>query len=210
MIGDIIIISTIIVLAFIGKQIGLARCLVNIIAFMLSTVLAVSWYKPLGTFLIQNTMIDENIKSSIKSTVQVRDIQFNYDNKLPDILEDYINQATKSINATKEAINNTISENITVHIVYGIAYLIIFLTSQIAIVILKLLSKFMESLPVIDKFNKWGGALLGIALGTVVVYTTVSIISVLAPMMQKTKIIEEVNKSLIGSYIYNNNILGNM
>lgn len=210
MVIDIIIVIVIIGLAFIGRQRGLVRCLVNIISFVLSTVLAVSWYKPVGTFLIQHTLIDENIKTSIKNTVQVQDIQLSYDNKLPAILEDYISQATKSINDTKDAINETISSNITIHIVYGIAYLVIFLITQIIIFILKILSRFMEYLPVLDKFNEWGGTILGLFEGVVVVYTTLAIISVLAPMMQNTKIIGQINKSYVGKYIYNNNILGNM
>lgn len=207
MIVDILIVVAVIVMTLIGKKRGLVRSLVSMAGFLISIILAATLCKPIGDFLIKNTDWDENIKTVISSTIKIDDVKLDSNNKYPEVINKYISGAVDGVNETKDNIKDNITTGITTQVMYGIAYIFIFILTKGIVIVLRIISKIVEKLPLIDKMNELGGALLGFAKGVIVVYVVLTLVSVLSPLMQDTMIIDQVNNSYIGSFLYNNNIV---
>ena len=207
MIVDILIIIVIIAMVLIGKKRGLVRSLVSMAGFLISIILAATLCRPIGDFLIKNTDWDENIKTVISSTIKIDDVKLDSNNKYPEVLNKYISGAVDGVNETKDNIKENITTGITTQVMYGIAYIVIFVLTKVIVIILRIVSKIVEKLPLVDKMNELGGAILGFVKGVIVVYVVLTLISVLSPVMKDTIIVDQVNESYIGSFLYNNNIV---
>ena len=57
----------------IGKKRGLTVCLVNIFSLIIAFIIAFMLYKPVANLIIQNTDIDDNLKTIIKSNIPISD-----------------------------------------------------------------------------------------------------------------------------------------
>ena len=60
---------------------------------------------------------------------------------------------------------------------------------------------------IIKLFNKSGGLVFGIFKGFVIVYAILAILSVLSPIISQLGIISSIQDSILGSSMYNNNVL---
>ena len=64
----------------------------------------------------------------------------------------------------------------------------------------------IAKLPVIKQFDKLGGVIYGILEGIIIIYLTLAIISFIAPIIGEN-IITAIDESMVGSMLYNNNLL---
>ena len=60
---DIIILAVLFLCVFAGYKKGLAKCLINVLAFIIAVIVAAMLFKPASLIVRNNTEIDENIKS---------------------------------------------------------------------------------------------------------------------------------------------------
>ncbi|MBR2708655.1 MAG: CvpA family protein [Clostridia bacterium] len=208
MIIDVLIVILLIVMVLLGKKRGLMKSLVSIVGFFISILLAISLCKPVGDFIVANTDWDDSIKSVVSNSIKIDDVKLDVSEQYPDIISKYVSGAVDGINDTKENIKEEVSIKITDCVIYAISYVIVFILTKITVTVLRFLSKIVEKLPIINKMNDLGGALLGLAQGIIAVYIILTVISVLSPMMPDSMIIDQVNNSYIGKFVYNNNIVG--
>lgn len=65
LIVDLIIVSIIALCVIIGYRRGLAGCIIKIVSFFLALIVAAILFKPVANMVVNNTQMDENLKTSI-------------------------------------------------------------------------------------------------------------------------------------------------
>lgn len=211
---DLIIVAILAICIFFGYKNGLTKSIIKIISFFVAIAIAAIFFKPLGNYVIEKTEIDDNIKQSIINLVE-KDVEENGEVKeesnLPQAMVDYINESVK--NAAQEAktnIVNTAAINISTTAIYVGSAIVLFIVARIILMIISALSNILTDLPVIKQFDKTGGIIYGLLKALLIIYVILSIISLISPAIEQTGIIKAINKSFIGSFLYNNNILLNI
>ena len=211
---DLIIVGILAISIFFGYRKGLTKCVIKILSFIIAVVVAAVLFKPVSNFIIQNTEIDDNIKEAVVNLVAddvKEDGKVKEDSNLPDAMVNYINESVE--NAVEQAKENAVTvaaegiANVTINV--GVAILL-FVVVRIALLFVSVLSSIITELPIIKQFDKAGGILYGVVEAFVIIFVILAIISLISPMIEQTGIIVAINKSFIGSILYNNNILLNI
>lgn len=211
---DLIIVGILGISIFFGYQKGLTKCVIKILSFIIALVVAAILFKPVSNFVIQNTEIDDKIKESVVSLVAddvEEDGKVKEDSNLPDAMVNYINETVENaVDAAKDNVITVAAEGIaTVTINVGVAILL-FIIVRIALIFVSALSKIITDLPIIKQFDKAGGIIYGAAKALIIIFVVFALISLISPMIEQTGIIVAINKSFVGSILYNNNILLNI
>ena len=211
MIVDIIIIAILVIAVLIGKKRGLTVCLVNIFSLIIAFIIAFMLYKPVANLIIQNTDIDDNLKTIIKSNIPISDTNLSVEasSNLPNKMQEYINNTTTSINQTKDEAIEKVANDITEQVINVISFLGIFVIVRAALLLVKLVSKILKKLPILKQVNDLGGAICGFIEGAILVYTIFAVISIAAPTLKDTTIIKQINDSALGKQMYTNNLITN-
>lgn len=210
---DIIILAIVLLSIFIGYKRGLIKCAINVLSFFIAIIVVILLTTPISNLIINNTKIDDNIRETIS-----KNITFNNDDgelKLdennsnsPTVVIEYINNMmTNAASDTTKSVADALAENITIMIInIGVA-VVLFIGTKFALMFVKVVADIIGKIPLIKQFNNAGGAIYGVASGIVRVYLILAVISILAPLFTDSSIIQAVNDSMIGSGMYNNNIL---
>lgn len=208
---DLIIVGLLALLVFLGYKKGLAKCAIKLLSTVIALVLALILFKPVSNWVINNTEIDDNIKSSITQIIQKdveEDGEVKDDTNLPETMVEHINEQIKTnVNNTKEAVVDTASTEVSLIAVKVLVGFGIFIAVKIVLLIVLAIFSVITELPVIKQIDKAGGIVYGILETAVIVFVVFGIISAISPMIESTGLIEMINKSIIGSVLYNNNIL---
>lgn len=216
---DIIIVGIMIACIFLGYKKGLIRVAVNILGFFIALLIALILYTPISNFIINNTSIQPTLKDAISGpvTAYVIGTEDNEEEKQevednsPKVMTDYINgfveeQKQKAEQTEKDIINN-VSETVANNLIKIAVGILVFIVAKIALLFVKALAKLISNLPIIGSFNKLGGAIYGVLQGLLIIYILFAILSVFAPTMEDSGILEAVNSSIIGKIMYNDNII---
>lgn len=208
---DLIIVLLLALFVFLGYKRGLAKCVIRIVSTVVAIVLALILFNPVSNWVIKNTEFDDNIKSSITQAIQkdvAEDGQVKEDSNLPDTMVERINEQIKTnVNNTKEAAVDTVSTEISVLAVKICVGFGIFIAVKIILLIVMAIFSIITEIPVIKQIDKLGGVIYGILETAVIVFVVFGIISAISPMIENTGLISMINKSVLGSVLYNNNIL---
>lgn len=194
MLLDLIIVLIIVLSTFIGYKRGLVKTAIDILSFFIALVISIALYKTLGNMVINNTEIDEKIEATIISKITVEDLKEKYEilpNGLVEAGENTINDMAKSS-----------AENI----IYIGAFIILFIVLKIGLMFVKVLADLITKLPIIKQFDKTGGIIYGLIKGILIVTVIFAVISLTSPMINE-KYINTINNSVIGSLLYNHNLL---
>ena len=125
--------------------------------------------------------------------------------------EDYSDFDCSSIvraNSEDEAIEK-VANDITEQVINVISFLGIFVIVRAALLLVKLVSKIINKLPILKQVNDLGGAICGFIEGAILVYTIFAVISIAAPTLKDTTIIKQINDSALGKQMYTNNLITN-
>lgn len=216
---DIIILAIMIICIFLGYKKGLIGVAVNILGFFIALIIAFILYTPISNFIINNTPIQPTLKEAISGTVTPYVINVNEneednkeeENNSPKVMTDYINgfieNEKQKVEQTEKDIIDNVSETVANNLIKVAVGILVFIVAKIALIFVKIFAKFISNLPIIGQFNKLGGAIYGVLQGLLVVYILFAILSVFAPTMENSGILEAVNSSMIGKMMYNNNII---
>lgn len=198
-----------------GHKRGLIGVAFKILSFLAALVIAFVLYKPVAGFIIDNTTFDEQIENAIidsakkEENLQEGESTVNQEESTTSkVITDYINEQVENISQqAKEDIANSVARDIAVNVINGISLISLFIVAKIVLLFAKALSDLIAKLPLIKQFNKIGGTLYGILEGLLIIYLVLSIISFIAPMIETSGIPQAINQSIVGSYLYNNNLL---
>lgn len=203
---DLVIVGIIALCVIIGYAKGLTGALIKIISFVLSLVIAFILYTPISNYIINNTQIDDMIETTIKSSI-IKNDEEQAKEQMPTVITDYINQKVEEAsNAVKENVVNSTAQEVSHTIVRAGTWIILFVIARIALIVLKYITAIIARLPVIKQFDKLGGIIYGLLEGLVITYFALALISFITPMT-KGNLSDSINKSYIGSSMYNNNLL---
>lgn len=200
---DLIIIAIILLFTFIGYKRGLVKIAFSLCTFIVALIVTLILYKPISSFVINNTEFDENIENAIIENILPNGISANdeIDLKLEDNLYDsLLKEGTNTIQGVAETFSTKIIEMIV--------FLILFTVAKIALRFVTFFADLVAKLPILNQFNHLGGIIFGFLQGTLIVLVILAFISLFAPMLDES-IINNINDSMIASRIYANNILLN-
>ena len=201
---DIVIIGIILLCLIIGYVRGLTGSLIKILSFVLSIIIAFILFVPISNFIINNTQIDESLEQSIRERLIDNSQE---DEKMPEAITDYIGQKVEqATDGAKEAIINSTARDVSITIVKSGTWIMLFIIARILLIFLKFITGLIARLPVIKQFDKLGGIIYGIIEGLVIVYVLLAIISFASPVVDGN-LIKEIEKSNVGSVMYNDNLL---
>ena len=208
---DLVIVAIIALCVLVGYHKGLTGSLLKIVSFVLALMIAFILFKPVSNFIIDKTDWDENLEQAIRESILKDDGKTDDETqkeKMPEVITDYINNAVeKAGNEAKTAIVDSTARDVSVMIINIAVAIALFIVSKIILLLVKGLANLLTKLPVIKQFDKLGGIIFGILQSLVIIYIVLAIISFASPMMSETGIIEGLQKSYIGSNMYNNNLL---
>lgn len=207
---DVIILAILAISIFIGYKRGLIKCAVNVLSFFIAIIVVILLTGPVSNLIINNTKLDDNIKSAVLEKFNFKDIdedtiELNKENSaMPEVVREYINGV---ISTSTGDIAEVVAENVAIMIInIGVA-IILFIGTKLVLVFVKVLADIVGKIPLIKQFNNTGGIIYGIASGIVKVYLVLAIISMIVPLLTNTSLIEAINSSVIGGMMYNNNLL---
>ena len=189
---DIVIVAIIALCLFLGYRRGLTGSLLKILSFVLAIVIAFILFKPVSNLVINHTNWDDSLKTSIEQFITEKTSTPEEKSSLPQVIV--------------VAIENT-AQSVTNLIVNAGVWIAVFIIARILLIFIKFITALIAKLPVIKQFDKLGGILYGILEAFVILYVLLAIISFIAPMINNAEFIDALNKSFIGSMLYNNNIL---
>lgn len=210
---DIVIIVIIALSILLGYKKGLIAALFKLISFFIAIIIAMVFYKPLSNHIINNTQIATDIKTAISQNLDVSALVQGDDAQIEEsgVPQTMIDNITKNIQETAiaagENVTEVLSENITITIINIGSALMLFIGTNILLMLLKFVIGLITKLPVIKQFDKLGGTLYGIIRGIFFVYLILAIISLVSPIIQSKELFSMINNSLIGSFMYNENII---
>ena len=206
---DLIIVAVMLLFIFLGYKKGLTGSLIKLLSFVIAIVLAVILYKPVGNVVIENTTIDDNIRTSLNETFGVKENKQEEKNE-ENVPSSIMNNINKEIeNATDEVKTNVIDET-TKTVVYVGSAIVIFLAVKVVLLIVSLFTSQITKLPIIRQVDKIGGLAYGAIEGIVIVYAILAVISLTSVIWANNAVVMAIGKSTLGEMLYNNNIILNL
>ncbi len=202
---DLVILAIMILCIIIGYVRGLTGSLIKILSFVLSIVIAFILFIPISNLIIDKTQIDENLEQTIRETIIGN--EQNKEEKMPQAITDYIGQKVENVaDDAKEAIADSTARDVSVTIVKAGTWIVLFIIARILLIFLRFITALIAKLPVIKQCDKLGGIIYGIIEGLIIIYVLLAIISFVSPMLSGN-LANVIDKSYIGSIMYNNNLL---
>ena len=216
MILDIIVIILVAISGFIGIKKGLVNVIVKIAGFILAAILACTCYQRLATYLYDNYAFGQKINDSVKEFISI-------DAEVEHSEEEYINltnilnkfKLQNRIDLKEEekqldegiALTDVVAKKITNYIMNIIAFLGIFIAVILIASIVGLILSAVCLIPGLKEVNRIGGFAVEIILAILKLWVVLGIVSLLSPMEFMSWIIEQIEKSIIVEFLYNNNLL---
>ena len=204
---DLIIVGILVLCIFLGYKRGLTGSLLKIVTFLLALIIAFILFKPVSNFIINNTKLDENLESSIKSMfleVEENDTSSN----MPTAMTDYINKVIEdAADDAKTAVVETAARDVAISIINLGVVIVVYIIARIILIFVKGIASLITKLPVIKQFDKLGGIIFGLLKALVIIYVILAIISFVSTVITDSGVIDAINQPFIGKGMYNNNIL---
>ena len=165
-------------------------------------------YRPVANIIINNTEIDDKIKSAIiNNTTEEKQSEESSSNTG---MQKYIEDAIKNTaDEAKSQVIETIANTVSIRVVEILTSIILFIVIRAVLIVLKVFTQAIANLPLIKQFNELGGVVYGIAKGLIIVYIILTIMYFVVSINGKGNIAEAINNSYITKILYNNNIIVN-
>lgn len=187
---DIVIVLFILASIYLGYKKGLISLGIQLLAFILSLIITLILYKPIGSMIINTTQLDEKLQEIIKVNAENL-ISEDSDNKITNGL----------IESAKSGMLPEASRSLAINIIYGITMLVLFIVSRICFIFIKSLSDIIDKLPIINQFNKLGGVLYGLLRGLLITYAIVMIMNLMVAFNPKGSLNEIINETYLTKII---------
>ena len=218
---DIVIVVIIGLCMLIGYKKGFAKCLLKLVTSIIALFIAVVLYRPFVDFVVQNTIIDENIQLSIEkvmnNSIEERTDKndssdvVKSDSGIPKPIAEYINNNFRnSAKQKQEEAVISVARSATILIVDIACFIAIYVIVKILLKILTILIDVVSKLPVIKQFNEIGGLLYGLIEGVFIILVVMTVISILTPLTGAYEVANIILESHIGAFFFNNNIFLNI
>lgn len=203
-----------------GYKMGLAKVVFNILSTIVAIILVFILYRPVSNYVFNNTQMAQSLKSTlaenlggllIQETNENTMTQKEETNSMNDILNVFIGEdVNQMVQNTTEDIVANVSGEIAYKIVSAVVFLGLFAIIRILLYILKGYVDFLANLPFIRVINSSGGMVYGVVKGFLLAYVALAILSLIAPMISDTVVLQAVDQSWVASKMFYHNILLNV
>ena len=214
MIIDIIIIVIISLSVIIGMLRGFANTVIGLISVILSIIIAFFLCNPTANLLYKITDIDENVYNRVVTIIPMHNDDIEIDvntNSVPEMVQNAIDntvtEAQSGINKKKNELINSAATSMTRTIMNAIAFVGLFIVVRLILFGLKLITEIAKQQDFVEKVDRTMGFIFGLIRGILIVYVAFGVIKVCEVMIKNDTIYENIEKSTIGSYIYNHNFM---
>lgn len=203
---DLIILAVLGLSIFLGHKKGLIGVVFNLCALVVAIIVTAILYNPVTTLVINNTQIDDNIKTTIIEKGMLEKNAENGENEksLTENIETHVT------NTVKDGVNNAVEKSAGVIaekvVAIGVA-IALFIVVRIGLIFVKFIAEGLAELPIIKQFNKLGGTAYGILRGIIIVYAFFAICYFIINMTGSEFMTNMINTSLISKYLYAHNLI---
>ncbi len=209
---DLIVIAILGLSIFLGYKKGLIGVAFKIVSFIIAIVITLILYRPVSSFIINNTNFAKNIENTITeklSSAEIEEGKIKEENTdLPNVVVNYINkEITNVVDNTKDAVVGTVAKEISQAVINLVVIIAIFIITRLLLLFAKAILEAVSELPVIKQFNEAGGIIYGILRGIILIYVILTIISLILPMIDKDTVLGIINDTILTRILYNNNII---
>jgi len=155
---------------------------------------------------------DEQNADKNKSKLTEKDKQEISSLNLPDAFKDRLSDNEMWEEYKQQGIANVkgyVTRYLAITFINSLTYMIVF---AVIIVILKIIIHTLDlisKLPVLKSINKYGGLIVGVGQGVIIIWVLCIVVTVLGSTPIGITLFESINNSPVLSFIYNNNILLN-
>lgn len=203
---DIVIIAIFLLSVFLGYKRGLINVIFNLCAFILAIVVTWILYTPVTNFVVNNTQLDESIKSVIIEKGVVPEETTKDEEK--DEVSKYIDQyVSKTVNSTRNEVVKSTADIIAEKTVAIIVAIGLFIVVRIALLLLRFVANGLAELPIIKQFNEAGGLVYGVIRGLFVIYLLFAICFIIMSVNNIETVANVIDSTILSKFIYNHNIL---
>ena len=217
---DLIIVLIIGLCIFNGYRKGLARCILKLVTSIIALFIAILLFRPFVNFVVNNTIIDENIQLSLEKVMnngieESKDENNNdlvkEDSGIPKPIAEYLNSNLKnSAKQKQEEAVVSVARSAAILIVEIACFILIYVIVKIILKILTILIDIVSKLPIIRQFNEVGGFLYGIVEGVVIILLIMTGVAIVTPLTGAYEVATIILQSHLGAFFYNNNIILNL
>ncbi len=201
---DYLIIILIIINGFGGLIKGFIITFFSFVGFIISIIIAKTYYPVLATYLINNTNMFVKIQRFVDERLSVVLEKFS-DNSIMSI-EDIL-RLPSNMNSTVASEPVFLSNNLTYVIISIISIIIIFLLSRFAIFIIMHILDSIAQFPILKQFNRLVGLVFGIAKGILVVYIIFAMLTPVISLFPDSIIAQKTFESTLGYFFYSKNLI---
>ena len=201
---DIVLIAIVALNIFIGYRKGLVRLAVELVAVLVSVVLAVMLYRPISNVIIEKTGIDESIENIVveKFISEEEDVLVE-DKSLITYLEGYVND---SVDQTVMSMSSFIATKaINIGVILGI-----FVIVRLIMFLLTFVTDFITELPILKQFDAAGGIAYGAIKALLIIYIVLAVLFFIISITGNSSIKDLIDSTFVTKLFYNNNILLNI
>ncbi|MGI6732363.1 MAG: CvpA family protein [Anaerovoracaceae bacterium] len=203
---DIIIVIILIYAIIQGFRNGFVRTLFYTVGWLVAVVLGFAWYPHVVDYLKEKTdfyhlvhgkVLDRFTESAGTATGSIID-------SLPNVLQDLFAQAFENAgNAMASSFADSLS-----HLIFNlIGFLVVILVMKLALSIITSLFSKKSRGGIVGGIDGFLGLLAGGATGVIIVYISLALLVPFASLYGSTTIMNGLEDSIIGNYMYNNNLL---
>lgn len=209
---DLIVIGILLLSTFIGYKRGLIGVAFKIVSTLIAIVITLILFKPVSSFIINNTQFAQSIENTIVEKLSTEEIEAGKikqeDSDLPSVIVNYINEGiTETVNETKDNVVKVVAKNLAQTAIELIVMVGIFVVVRLLLIFAKAILEAVAEIPIIKQFNEVGGILYGILRGALLIYIVLAVVSLILPMMDKGAVVSAINETFLTKVLYNNNLI---
>ena len=195
---DVIVLALIALGAFSGHKKGLVGILVSFAGLILSIILA---------FAFQSVVAEALCNSGIGDTV-TKMIEGNMEKMIDngENIEDSLYAKILSSNITNDKVNQA-AKNLTMFIMKGLSFIVIFLAVYIICYILQMVLNLVFNLPILSSINGIGGTIVGGLSVLIKIWIVLAILSFISPLPMFSSIMNYIDKTVVTKFLYNTNFV---
>ena len=194
MIVDFIIVLIIAISTFLAYKKGLVVVAIQLVAAVIAVLITLVLYKPVTNLVVNLTSIDETIQNQILERAN-------------DAIENQNENKDKVIESIQKNMLPETARTISINVIQGAVIIILYAIMRIALRFITAIADWISKLPILNQFNKLGGAIYGIVRGIIIVYVVLIAISLIGEVNPENNIYQSIENSSIGKNMSDKNVL---
>ncbi len=194
MIVDFIIVLIIAISTFLAYKKGLVVVAIQLVAAVIAVLITLVLYKPVTNLIVNLTSIDETIQNQILERAN-------------DAIENQNENKDKVIESIQKNMLPETARTISINVIQGAVIIILYAIMRIALRFITAIANWISKLPILNQFNKLGGAIYGIVRGIIIVYVVLIAISLIGEVNPENNIYKSIENSSIGKNMSDKNVL---